>query len=62
MVKVTIIGASGYAGAELIRILANHPQCEFAHLVAKGSQNKTLGEIFPSLGYATGCRTPLWKM
>lgn len=54
MVKITIIGASGYAGAELIRILANHPHCEFAHLVAKGSQNKTLGEIFPSLGYATG--------
>ena len=51
MVRVTIIGASGYAGAELIRILANHKNCKIVHLVAKGSGGKTLGEIFPALGY-----------
>lgn len=54
MVRVTILGASGYAGAELIRILANHSHCEIAHLVANGKKGKTLGEVFPSLGYASG--------
>ncbi|MBQ1252685.1 MAG: N-acetyl-gamma-glutamyl-phosphate reductase, partial [Firmicutes bacterium] len=54
MIRVTIIGASGYAGAELIRILANHKECEIAHLVAKSQGGKSLGEVFPSLGYLTG--------
>lgn len=51
MVNVTIVGASGYAGADLIRILINHKDCRIVHLVAKDSKNKTIDEIFPSLGY-----------
>ena len=30
MIKIGIIGATGYAGVELIRILLNHPQAELA--------------------------------
>ena len=52
--KITIIGASGYAGAELIRILAHHKECHIVHLVAKDSGNKTLGELYPALAYAAG--------
>lgn len=54
MVNVTIIGASGYAGAELIRILANHKECNIVHLVAKNSGNKTFGEIYPAIGFGAG--------
>lgn len=52
MVNVTVIGASGYAGAELIRILTNHKECNIVHLVAKDSGNRTLGQIYPALAYA----------
>ena len=51
MKKVTIIGASGYAGVELIRILANHKHCKVTHLVAKDSGNRTIESIFAALGY-----------
>ena len=50
--NVTVIGASGYAGAELIRILTNHKECNMVHLVAKDSGNRTLGQIYPALAYA----------
>ena len=56
MTDVTIIGASGYAGAELIRILANHKECKIRHLVAKGSKNRCFEDVFPSLGYLTELR------
>lgn len=56
MKKVTIIGASGYAGVELIRILANHKHCKVTHLVAKDSGNRTIESIFPALGYLTDLR------
>lgn len=52
MLNVTVIGASGYAGAELIRILTNHKECNIVHLVAKDSGNKTLGELYPAIGFA----------
>lgn len=54
MVRVTIIGASGYAGMELIRILSNHKHCEIVHLVARSSGGKTLRDIFPAVGYLGG--------
>lgn len=54
MVRVTIIGASGYAGMELIRILSNHKHCKIVHLVARSSGGKTLREIFPAAGYLNG--------
>ena len=32
--KVSIIGATGYTGEELLRILANHPQAEIVHITS----------------------------
>jgi N-acetyl-gamma-glutamyl-phosphate reductase len=43
-VRVAIVGASGYAGGELIRLLAGHPDVTIASLHARGRQDAPLGD------------------
>jgi N-acetyl-gamma-glutamyl-phosphate reductase len=50
-VRVGILGASGYTGAELVRILAHHPQAEIRLLTADRHAGKPLAEVFPHLGH-----------
>ncbi len=47
-VKVSIIGASGYTGGELIRLLANHRYVSIRHLTAEKHAGKKLSEVFPN--------------
>ncbi len=47
--RVAVAGASGYAGGELLRLIAGHPQFEIAVLTADSSAGKTVGEVHPSL-------------
>ncbi len=49
MIKVGIIGATGYAGVELIRILLNHPQAELAAVSSVSFEGKAVSEVYPSL-------------
>ncbi|QIZ78498.1 N-acetyl-gamma-glutamyl-phosphate reductase [Ferrimonas lipolytica] len=52
MVKVAVIGASGYTGAELARLIQLHPQFELTHLyVSAGSvdKGKPLAQLYPNL-------------
>jgi N-acetyl-gamma-glutamyl-phosphate reductase len=49
--RVAVIGASGYAGGELIRLLAAHSAVELTFLGAGGSAGKTLAEVHPYLGH-----------
>ncbi|MBP5275074.1 MAG: N-acetyl-gamma-glutamyl-phosphate reductase [Abditibacteriota bacterium] len=48
MIRVGIIGAAGYAGAELIRYLAIHPVAKIAYLVSDSSEGKPISEVYPS--------------
>jgi len=48
-IPVAILGASGYAGAELIRIIAAHPDFQIAHLGAHSQAGKKASEVLPSL-------------
>ena len=48
-VRVAILGASGYTGAELVRLLAHHPQTEIRVLTADRRAGETLGSVFPHL-------------
>ncbi|MCX6343809.1 MAG: N-acetyl-gamma-glutamyl-phosphate reductase [Armatimonadetes bacterium] len=48
MIKVGIIGASGYAGAELIRYLLAHPEVEITYLASSTFEGKPISEAFPS--------------
>ena len=48
--RIGILGASGYTGAELLRLLARHPGVEIRLLTADRQAGKPLAEIFPHLG------------
>lgn len=46
-VKIAILGASGYTGAELVRMLANHPRVEIAALTADRRAGQPMRAVFP---------------
>lgn len=47
--KVGILGASGYTGAELVRLLATHPSAEIAIVTGNTQAGRRLAEVFPHL-------------
>lgn len=49
MWKIGIVGASGYAGGELMRFLARHPRAEIKAIASRSHVGKPLCEVFPSL-------------
>lgn len=48
-IKAAIIGASGYTGAELIRILVNHPQIEICALIANSNAGQRIEDLYSHL-------------
>ena len=48
-VRVAVAGASGYAGGELLRLLASHPGAEIGALTAHTSAGRPLGSVQPQL-------------
>ncbi len=50
--RVGVAGASGYAGGELLRLLAGHPDLELAVVTADSSAGRTVGELHPNLAGA----------
>jgi N-acetyl-gamma-glutamyl-phosphate reductase len=48
--RVAVVGASGYTGAELVRLLGRHPGVEIAALTAERKAGQALAEVFPHLG------------
>ncbi len=49
MLRVAIIGASGYTGVELARILCNHPEFQLTAATSRHYAGKPLSEVFPNL-------------
>ena len=49
MYKIAILGASGYTGAELIRIITNHPEMEIEILAAHSKAGLRVDKVFPHL-------------
>lgn len=47
--KVAILGASGYTGAELIRLIATHPDIDIAALSANAKAGQGMAQVFPHL-------------
>jgi N-acetyl-gamma-glutamyl-phosphate reductase len=45
--KIGILGASGYTGADAVRLLARHPDAEIAALTANTHAGKNMSEVFP---------------
>jgi N-acetyl-gamma-glutamyl-phosphate reductase len=48
--KVSILGAGGLTGRELISLLKNHPEFELSHITSNKAEGKTISEVFPNLG------------
>lgn len=47
--RIAILGASGYTGAELVRIIAGHPAMEIVALSADRKAGQSMAEVFPFL-------------
>lgn len=48
MIRVGIVGATGYAGAELVRILCRHPEVEISVLTSRQYKGVPFSQVFPS--------------
>ncbi len=49
MIKAGIIGATGYAGVELVRILLRHPQARLQAVSSVSFEGQALSEVYPAL-------------
>ncbi|MWD30003.1 N-acetyl-gamma-glutamyl-phosphate reductase [Aquicoccus sp. SCR17] len=47
--NIAILGASGYTGAELIRLIATHPSMRIAALAANSKAGQSMAQVFPHL-------------
>jgi N-acetyl-gamma-glutamyl-phosphate reductase len=49
MVRVSIAGASGYTGFELIRLLSRHPEVRIKTITSRGQKGQRLDRVYPAL-------------
>lgn len=49
MIKVGIVGGTGYTGVELLRILVNHPDVTLSVITSRGDAGTRVDDMFPSL-------------
>jgi N-acetyl-gamma-glutamyl-phosphate reductase len=49
MIKVGIVGGTGYTGVELLRLLAAHPQVELTAITSRKEDGMPVSDMFPSL-------------
>lgn len=49
MIKVGIVGGTGYTGAELLRLLAGHPNIEFVAITSRSEVGMPVAKLFPNL-------------
>jgi N-acetyl-gamma-glutamyl-phosphate reductase len=49
MIKVGIVGGTGYSGAELLRLIARHPAFKLAVITSRGEAGMAVADLWPSL-------------
>ncbi len=49
MIKVGVVGGTGYTGVELLRLLAGHPQVELYLITSRSELGKSVADIYPNL-------------
>ncbi len=49
MIKVGVVGGTGYTGVELLRLLAQHPDVELEAVTSRGEAGTSVADMFPSL-------------
>ena len=60
MKKAAIVGASGYSGEELVRLLLHHPHVELVAVTSRQSAGQTVAEVFPKFASHPRSRTLLF--
>ncbi|MEM7571004.1 MAG: N-acetyl-gamma-glutamyl-phosphate reductase, partial [Pseudomonadota bacterium] len=48
MIKAGVLGASGYTGADLVRLLLRHPEVDITFLSGERKAGQTMAEVFPN--------------
>ena len=56
-VKVAIVGASGYAGEDLVRLLLGHPHADLVAVTSRQYAGQTLAQIFPKFSHYPKAKT-----
>jgi len=56
MIKVGIVGGTGYTGVELLRLLAQHPEVELTAITSRAEAGSAVADMFPSLRGRVGLR------
>lgn len=56
MIKVGIVGGTGYTGVELLRLLAQHPDVELTAITSRAEAGSAVADMFPSLRGRVGLR------
>jgi N-acetyl-gamma-glutamyl-phosphate reductase len=56
-IKTAIVGATGYSGEELVRLLLGHPQVELAAVTSRQYAGQTLAQVFPRHAHDARCRS-----
>ena len=51
-VKIAVIGASGYTGLELLRLILTHPHAELVCVTSRTNAGRSIGELFPRFSSA----------
>ena len=49
MIKAGIVGATGYAGVELVRLLQSHPEVRITGISSVSYEGKSISEVYPNL-------------
>ncbi|MDX2458350.1 MAG: N-acetyl-gamma-glutamyl-phosphate reductase [Gammaproteobacteria bacterium] len=49
MIKIGVVGGTGYTGVELLRLLAAHPESELAVITSRSEAGKPVADLFPNL-------------
>ncbi|HEX4943948.1 MAG TPA: N-acetyl-gamma-glutamyl-phosphate reductase [Usitatibacteraceae bacterium] len=49
MIRIGVVGGTGYTGVELLRLLATHPDVEIVAITSRGEAGTPVARIFPSL-------------
>jgi len=49
MIKVGVVGGTGYTGVELLRLLSQHPEVQLAAITSRGEAGTPVADMFPSL-------------
>jgi N-acetyl-gamma-glutamyl-phosphate reductase len=55
-IRIGIVGGTGYTGVELLRLLAQHPNCELAAITSRKDAGTGVAEMFPNLRGRVGLK------